>query len=182
MTIKIIRAINLSLCILFVTLHKYPFIIYVIINQSLLEILNANSRYKQHPYKWYNTIFVCYEFVLLERLRHFKMNAKAEWWLNNIEHIAFALVIGFIIYILIAIFWLKEEKDRLLRGFIVAFIFNGIGLLNEFSQNKLANRPIFELIADSKKDIVMNLIGTAILMSAIIMRVIYKSYIQRLKL
>lgn len=181
MTIKVIRIINILLLMLFVFWGKYAFIIYILINQILLEILNTNAQYKLHPYKWYNTIFILYEMVLLERLRHFKMNSTAEWWLNNVEHIFFALVIGFLIYILIALYWLKQDKYRLQRGLLVAIIFNAVGLINEWQQNKQAGRPVFELIADSKKDLKMNLIGTTILLVAIVIRVIYKNYTHRLK-
>lgn len=180
MTIKIVRILNLILTLVFIFLGKYPFLTYIFINQILLEILNSNARYKLHPYKWYNTIFVCYELVLLERLRHFKMSPLAEWWLNNLEHICFALVIGFILYILLAIYWLKEDKQRLQRGLVVAIAFNAIGLINEWNQNREAGRPVFALIEDSVKDLKMNLIGTSILLIAIIARVIYKHYTQRL--
>jgi len=109
------------------------------------------------------------------------MNPLAEWWLNNLEHICFALVIGFIFYILIAIYWLKDDKQRLQRGLVVAIVFNAVGLINEWNQNRQAGRPMFQLIEDSVKDLKMNLIGTSILLIAIIGRVIYKNYIQRLK-
>jgi len=181
MTIKLVRTLNLILTLVFIFLGKYPFLVYIFINQILLEILNSNARYKSHPYKWYNAIFLSYELVLLERLRHFKMNPLAEWWLNNLEHICFALVIGFIFYILIAIYWLKDDKQRLQRGLVVAIVFNAVGLINEWNQNRQAGRPMFQLIEDSVKDLKMNLIGTSILLIAIIGRVIYKNYIQRLK-
>lgn len=181
MTIKLVRILNLILTLVFIFLGKYPFLIYIFINQILLEILNSNTRYKLHPYKWYNAIFLSYELVLLERLRHFKMNPLAEWWLNNLEHIFFALVIGFIFYILTAIYWLKDDKQRLQRGLVVAIVFNAVGLINEWNQNRQADRPIFELVEDSVKDLKMNLIGTSILLIAIIGRVIYKNYFQRLK-
>lgn len=181
MTIKLVRILNVILTIVFIFLGKYAFLIYIFINQILLEILNSNARYKSHPYKWYNAIFISYELVLLERLRHFKMNSLAEWWLNNLEHICFALVIGFIFYILLAIYWLKKDSQRLQRGIVVAIAFNVVGLINEWNQNKQAGRPIFVLIEDSVKDLKMNLIGTFILMIAIFGRVIYKNYFQLLK-
>lgn len=181
MTIKLVRTLNLILTLVFIFLGKYPFLVYIFINQILLEILNSNARYKSHPYKWYNAIFLSYELVLLERLRHFKMNPLAEWWLNNLEHICFALVIGFIFYILIAIYWLKDDKQRLQRGLVVAIVFNAVGFINEWNQNRQAGRPVFQLIEDSVKDLKMNLIGTSILLIAIIGRVIYKNYTQRLK-
>jgi VanZ family protein len=108
--------------------------------------------------------------VLVERLRHFKMNPTAEWWLNNLEHIFFALVVGFMLYMLLAIFWLKKENQRLKRAILVFLLFNAIGLINEWNQNHLCNRPAFVLIADSVKDLKMNLIGSSIFFLTVLSR------------
>jgi hypothetical protein len=171
MNIKTIRILNLILTLVLIIANKSVFTIYIIINQILLEILNAQPLYKTHPYKWFNLIFWSYELVLVERLRHFKMNPTAEWWLNNLEHIFFALVIGFLLYILLAIFWLKKNEHRLKRIIVVAIAFNIIGLINEWNQNWMGSRPIFILIEDSKKDICMNLIGTSILFLTVLCRI-----------
>jgi VanZ family protein len=99
------------------------------------------------------------------------MNPTAEWWLNNLEHIFFALVIGFLLYIMVSIFWLKEESQRMKRIIVVAIAFNIIGLINEWNQNYMASRPIFTFIEDSKKDLCMNLIGTSILFLTVLCRI-----------
>jgi hypothetical protein len=171
MNIKTIRILNIILTLVLIIAHKSSYIIYIIINQVLLEILNAQPLYKTHPYKWFNLIFWTYELVLVERLRHFKMNPTAEWWLNNLEHIFFALVIGFLLYVLLAIFWLKKEEQRLQRIIVVSIAFNIIGVINEWNQNLMANRPIFVFIEDSKKDLCMNLIGTSVLFLTVLCRI-----------
>ncbi len=171
MNIKTVRLLNILFLLVLVATGKYAFIIYIVINQVLLEVLNAQPLYKTHPYKWFNLIFWTYELVLLERLRHFKMGPAAEWWLNNLEHICFALVIGFMLYMLLAIFWLKKDNQRLPRVIMVAIFFNVIGLINEWNQNLMAHRSIFVFIEDSKKDLCMNLIGTSILFLTVLCRI-----------
>jgi VanZ family protein len=170
MHIKTVRILNTILTLVFIAIGKYHFIAYVLINQVLLEVLNAQPLYKTHPYKLYNFVFWTYELVLTERLRHFKMSERAEWWLNSFEHICFALVIGFMLYMLLAIFWLKKDSQRMVRAIAVALLFNLIGLLNELNQNRLANRPIFVFIEDSVKDLKMNLIGTCIFFLTVLCR------------
>ena len=162
MNIKTLRILNILLTLVFIATGNYHLILYIGINQILLEVLNAQPLYKTHPYKWFNLIFWSYELVLVERLRHFKMHPLAEWWLNNLEHIFFAIVIGFILYLFLAIFWLKKDSQRLLRAILVAVLFNAIGVINEWNQNYMAHRPVFAFIDDSIKDLKMNLIGTSI--------------------
>jgi hypothetical protein len=170
MSIKTIRLLNTLLTLVFIAFGKYYLILYVVINQILLEVLNAQTLYKQHPYKWFNLIFWAYELVLVERLRHFKMHPLAKWWLNNLEHIFFAIVISFMVYLFLAIFWLKKKSQRIPRAIMVAIIFNVIGLINEWNQNNMAHRSIFVFIEDSIKDLWMNLIGTTIFFLTVLCR------------
>jgi hypothetical protein len=44
----------------------------------------------------------------------------------------------------------------------IALIFNILGVLNEFMQNMMCSRETFDLIPDSQKDLVMNMLGTLI--------------------
>lgn len=171
MNIKTVRVLNFLLTTVFIVLGKYYLITYVAINQVLLEILNRQPLYRTHPYKWFNLMFWTYELVLVERLRHFKMHPTAEWWLNSLEHVFFALVISFMIYLFLAMLWLKKDSQRLQRAIWVAVIFNAIGLVNEWNQNYIAHRPVFVFIPDSIKDLQMNLIGTTILFLTCLCRI-----------
>lgn len=170
MNIKTVRLLNILLTLVFILSGKYYLILYVAINQVLLEILNAQSLYKTHPYKWFKLIFWTYELVLVERLRHFKMHSTVEWWLNSLEHVFFALVISFMVYLFLAIFWLKKDSQRLLRAVMVFILFNAIGFINEWNQNNMAHRPVFTLIDDSIKDLKMNLIGSSIFFLTVLCR------------
>jgi hypothetical protein len=170
MNIKTLRILNILLTLVFIASGHYHLILYIAINQVLLEVLNAQPLYKTHSYKLYNLIFWTYELVLVERLRHFKMNDLTEWWLNNLEHIFFAIVISFMVYLFLAIFWLKKDSQRLLRAVMVAIIFNAIGLINEWNQNYIGRRPMFVFIPDSIKDLKMNLIGTSIFFLTVLCR------------
>lgn len=173
MNIQLVRFLNCILTLVFVFVGKYYLITYIAINQVLLEILNAQPIYKTQFYKLYNTIFWAYELVLVERLRHFKMNTLAEWWLNNLEHIFFAMVISLLLYILLAIFWLKSETKRLQRLVITIILFNAIGLINEWLQNLMAKRAAFVLLEDGVKDLKMNLMGSCIFILTAICRLLW---------
>ena len=175
MNIQLVRLLNCILTLVFVLASKYYLITYIAINQVLLEVLNAQPIYKTHFYKLYNTIFWAYELVLVERLRHFKMNPLAEWWLNNLEHIFFAMVISLLLYILLAIFWLKSETKRFQRLVITVILFNAIGLINEWLQNMMAKRAAFVLLEDGMKDLKMNLIGFCIFILTALCRLLWLS-------
>jgi|GEM_PF-1565963 len=122
--------------------------------------LNSVPQYLQQPYKRYNAVFLSYlSFVVWERTRHYGFYVPVEYWINNLEHIFFGLMICFITSLVLSLppFNVKHFSIRLLLSVL---IFNCIGFINEWFQNTLQHRPILTLIPDSQKDIKMNLLGT----------------------
>ncbi len=171
MNIKVIRLLNCLLTIVLIYFKKTVLLYYVASMHGSLELLNSQQQYLQNAYKIYNSVFWSYELVLTERLRKFKFSQHTEWLLNNAEHIAFAMVICFKIYIYLALFVWKKEVVSWKQLLLVAVIFNLIGLLNEYFQNASSQRPIFLLIDDGIKDIQMNFMGTAIFMLIVLCRI-----------
>ena len=138
-----------------------------------LEVLNQQATYLIHPYRLSNFIFWAYELVLLERLREVFFSDNVEWLLNCAEHFSFAIVICLKVYIYTAVFASRSLLNRWWRGAIAVIVFNVIGLFNEVFQNTLAHRIAFVFIPDSLKDLKMNLLGTAVFMSAVIFRIFW---------
>lgn len=162
MTIQLIRVLNFIFTTVIIYAGKYPLLYYVVAMHASLEFLNTRKLYVFHAYKLYNFIFFSYELVLLERVRKFKFSNAIEWWLNNAEHIAFAIIICLKVYTYLRILILKNDAQFFKRICITVVLFNAIGFINEYFQNAISNRSLFVLTEDSIKDIVMNLIGTAV--------------------
>lgn len=173
MRIQTIRLLNVIFTAIILFIGKYVLLYYVVVMHVSLEFLNTRQLYLMHSYKLYNFIFWAYEGVLIERFRKFRLSDNTEWWLNNAEHIAFAIIICLKVYIYLSILILKEDKNRFKRVLITVVLFNIIGLLNEYFQNAISNRVLFVLIDDSIKDIKMNLIGTTIFLLTALCRIGY---------
>ena len=143
-----------------------------------LELLNRLKSYRVYPYKIYNFIFWSYELVLLERLRsgaqHFSM--RIENLINVDEHLAFAIIICLQVYVYVTIIGWSFSESRIIKGVTAIICFNIIGLLNEVFQNFIMGRFLLDLIADSKKDIMMNFLGSCLFLFAILFRTIIIKY------
>ncbi len=177
MRIQTIRLLNAIFIALILFTGKYALLYYVVAMHLSLEFLNTRKLYITHSYKLYNFIFWAYEGVLIERFRKLRLSDNTEWWLNNAEHIAFAIIICLKVYIYLSILIFIEDKNRFKRVVITVVLFNLIGLVNEYFQNVLGNRTLFVLIEDSIKDLKMNLIGTTIFLLTALCRIGYLKHI-----
>ncbi|MES2776194.1 MAG: hypothetical protein V4722_18605 [Bacteroidota bacterium] len=144
---------------------------------ATVSYLNTRKQYLEEPYKWFNTLFLIYlVFVVWERTRHYQFSPFVELMINNLQHVCFGVMICFIATRVLKLqpFNVQSFALRLLLGIL---IFNGIGLINEGFQNSLQHRSFFALIPDSRKDIRMNLIGSALFLGAalVLKNVIVKS-------
>lgn len=125
-----------------------------------VSYLNSHNTYLQKRYKVLNTLFLLYLlFVVWERTRHYQFLPWIELQINNGEHIAFGVMICFIASLVLQLppFTIRSFFVRLLLSML---LFNGIGFINEWFQNRMYSRPMFTLIPDSLKDLRMNLWGT----------------------
>ena len=138
MRIQTVRLLNVVFVAIILFIGKYALLYYVVAMHVSLEFLNTRELYLKHSYKLYNFIFWAYEAVLIERFRKFKFSNNTEWWLNNAEHIAFAIIICLKVYIYLSILILKEEKYRFKRVLVTVVLFNIIGFVNEYFQNAIS--------------------------------------------
>lgn len=124
--------------------------------------LNSNAAYKAQHYRLTNAFMFLYVlFITWERTRHYKFSATAELVVNDAEHILFALLICFIFNFLLSL--KKAQALSFTQKLLITIVsFNLVGVLNEGFQNLLGHRPLFVMIDDSKKDILMNVIGSVV--------------------
>ncbi len=173
MKISHIRPANIFLLFIMFANHGAHYCWYIAAMHISLEILNHRKGYLQQSYKLYNFIFWGYSLVLLERLRSVHFNASAEWLLNCAEHLFFGIVICLKVYIYTAVFTNVTKPTRLKRGVAAFLLFNVIGVVNEVFQNWLSSRNLFVFIADSMKDMGMNIIGATVFFTAVIWRMLW---------
>lgn len=170
MKITHVRAANCLLAFVFIISGHLVYGWYLAAMHVSLEVLNRQRLYLQHSPGLYNSIFVLYELVLAERLRHFFFSETAEWLINFTEHLLFGIIICTKVYIYTSIFGNRKNLSRWKRGIIAFVIFNLAGVFNEIFQNNLARRKLYVFIPDSVKDIQVNLAGALIFAVAVYYR------------
>jgi VanZ family protein len=129
---------------------------------ALVAFLNTRPKYKGQPYKWINLVFYLYMlFIVWERTRHFQYSETAELLINDAEHIFFANIISILIALIITL--VTNKHQAFVKNILLSvIIFNAVGVINEYFQNLIGHRSFFYLIADSKKDMLMNLLGSVV--------------------
>lgn len=128
----------------------------------VVSYLNSKKAFQQEPSRILNLGFLLYLcFVVWERTRHYHFSDWTELQMNNLEHILFGTVVCTIAYLVIKMPPFKMQSLTF-RLFVSALLFNGIGVINEWFQNGLYDRPVFKLIPDSVKDLRMNVWGTSL--------------------
>lgn len=162
---------NCILAIILATSHHLIYGWYLVAMHLSLEVLNRQQQYREHTYRFYNSIFVLYEIVLLARLRSFFFSDTTEWLINCTEHLFFGIIICIKIYIYTALFNNKKDLSRRQRGMIAFALFNLVGVFNEIFQNNLAGRSLLVFIPDSIKDMQVNLVGALVFAMAVWCRI-----------
>lgn len=130
----------------------------LLITVTILNFLHGYKKYAAMA----NTFFFCYiAFITWERTRPYKFLHSAEYMLNNAEHILFALIVCLLAALFIQVLLLPAASfiKTLLLSVIV---FNVIGIANEYFQNIIIHRSFAILTDDSQKDLLMNILGTAL--------------------
>lgn len=160
MRLSHIRIIGLCLLAYIVYLKAWTLMPYWSAMMVSLEILNRQESYRNQPFcSLYNGFFVGYlVLVVVDRTRKIHLNETFEWSFNSLMHILFGLIVCFKISQYLGVFDVKIKN----RTLSIALIFNVIGVMNEFLQNTMNGRQLFELIADSQKDLLMNVVGTLV--------------------
>jgi hypothetical protein len=139
----------------------YMLLYYLGMLLALVSFLNTRTQYKLQPYKWINLLFFLYVlFIVWERTRHYKFSDTTELVINDVEHIFFANIISLLIALILLLTLPIKGYAKLIA--ITVIIFNTVGVINEYFQNLIGSRPLWDLIPDAKKDLLMNVIGTAV--------------------
>lgn len=160
---RIQRLLFYSLIGVVVLNEHYMMLMYSGVFYISFEYLNQNNNYlalKKHNY--YNWIFILFlAFIVWVRTRSFSFSEPIEFHLNTVEHLFFAITICILITVYLQLFGiLKENSIRNL--FLVLVVFNCIGVVNEWVQNYFRQVEVFTLDQSNIKDIVINLIGSAL--------------------
>ena len=161
MSLKTVRIFALVILLIILYSKQFQILYYFPVMFISLEYLNQNKQYNtQYNYKLLNAIFVSYVlFICIDRGRPTQFYPLIEIIINSIEHLLF----GFIICIKIAVYYsILKHKILLKRNelIMIAVTFNIFGFLNEFFQNWYKHQSQWQLKFDSRKDILMNIIGT----------------------
>jgi len=140
---------------------QYQIFYYLPVMMISIEYLNSNKSYIQSfNYRLINSIFISFVlFITIDRGRPFIFNNTLEIILNSIEHALF----GNIICLKASIYYAIIRKKQLLNITElskIAICFNIFGFFNEFFQNWYKHQSIWQLTFDSRKDILMNIIGS----------------------
>jgi hypothetical protein len=149
---------------------------YLLVLLVSVEILNRKQVYLSNsPGRW-NAFYLFYViFITLERgrghfynyvFRYFPENdfyfsKTVETGINMFEHFMFAIMVCSQLYFFIQMQkWWKPSP--LQAGLTVMVLFNIIGLANESFQNLWSQRAFFDMQADARKDLLMNLCGSLV--------------------
>ena len=161
MNLKTFILFSAALLVWILVSKVYMLLYYLGVLLTLVSFLNTRPKYKLQPYKWINLLFYLYVlFIVWERTRHYKFSETTELLINDAEHIFFANIISLLIALILLLTLPIKGYAKLIV--ITVIIFNTVGVINEYFQNLIGGRPLWELIPDSKKDLLMNVIGTVV--------------------
>jgi hypothetical protein len=126
-----------------------------------LEVLNQNQQYLRWKiFESLNILFVVYTItVIVNRSRDARFGDSTEALINIGEHFFYAIFIGIKMAVYLKIIGLELTKKALLW---IVISLNVIGFFNEILQNLICGRFVFHFIADSQKDMFVNLAGTVV--------------------
>ncbi len=134
----------------------YFYIFFFFLNVEILLINKIKS--ETHIFRCSQLFFMGFvAYVLFVRSFICGFSDTVNYHLNTVEHLLFAIVVSLMILYYFLFFTHIRIKFSI---WISIFIFNGIGLINEFFQNYFQGKAIFHLESFSVKDIKVNLFGT----------------------
>ena len=135
----------------------YFYILVLFINVEILLLHKSKS--ETNIFKISQLFFIIFvSYVLFARADICDFSDETNYNLNSIEHILFAIVISLLIYYYVLFY---DQKKKLNPILISVFLFNSIGIVNEFFQNYFQGKSVFFLDEFSIKDLIVNVIGSA---------------------
>jgi hypothetical protein len=161
--LNIQRSIFWVLIIIIIYCKHYILLMYSSVFYFSFEFLNHYGKYlKSQQCNRNNWIFILFlAFIVWVRTRAYVFSESVEFHLNTVEHLFFAITVCVLVTVYLQLFGvLKENSIRNLV--LVLVVFNLIGLVNEWVQNYFRQVEVFTLDQSNIKDIVINLIGSAL--------------------
>jgi VanZ family protein len=141
----------------------YFYILFFFLNVEIL--LRNKTKSDTRIFKYSQLFFIGFvAYFLFVRSFIWGFSDMVNYHLNSIEHLLFALVVSLMILYHFLFFTHIRIKFAI---WISIFIFNGIGLINEFFQNYFQGKAIFYLESFSVKDLLVNLFGTLLFLLGI---------------
>jgi len=153
-------AVGMAAVLCWIIIGNYPALIYYwCVLMASVSFLHTRKKYQAYR-NLSNLIFLGYIcFITWVRTRPYKFPGEAEFWINNTEHLFFALVVCLLVVLYITVVFSKKASfgKKLLYS---VCIFNFIGLFNEYFQNVINHRALTVLTHDAQKDLLMNVAGS----------------------
>lgn len=139
----------------------YPLVYYWFALITIVSILNYRKVYKKYALFANSFFFIYICFITWVRTRNYSFTGNAEWWLNNWEHLLFAVVVCLLVSLFIRTM-LYAQLSFIKTLLYTICIFKIIGVGNEYFQNVIKHRTFLILTEDSQKDLLMNVCGTVL--------------------
>lgn len=148
----------------------YFMLLYWLVLLSSLEWLNSRSFYTEgwRRLNWFFTGYLY--FILLVRAVHWKWEPHFREAVNIVEHLLFAMLVCTLLFLGSLAVNPRLGLFKRLAGVYV--LFNVVGLVNEVYQNIIVGRLAAAFVADSIKDIGVNLAGS--LLAVLVLLVLAK--------
>ena len=140
--------------------EKYTLILYWFVLVGSVEILNRQAKFQKITSPLNVIFFTLLLYSII--LRTFKLHFSPEinLWTNGFEHILFAAIISFKIYLYLNASFHKLKIPLLIC--ISAIMFNAVGIINEIYQNWVGHRNLYAIIPDTQTDLFVNIIGSVL--------------------
>lgn len=131
----------------------------------LLLLLPRSTGYRTHSQRaQYDLLFVAYLWLVVAvRCRPFRWSPGVEFALNLLEHVAFAMVIGLMAYLILQLVFGLPMRRAILLGLLA---FNLLGIGNELFQDWMGGDPLGVFDTDAWKDIGANAVGSFLLLGS----------------
>jgi hypothetical protein len=129
-----------------------------------LLLLPQAPAYRTHSQRsQFDALFVGYLcLVVIVRCRPFRWSTDVEFALNLVEHLAFAVVIGLMAFLILQLVFGMHLRRALVLGLVS---FNLLGVGNELFQDWMGGDPLGVFDADAWKDIGANAAGSILLLA-----------------
>jgi hypothetical protein len=163
MKIKWFRLLTLLLLAWIIFRHKYVLIGYWLVLVAVVEFLNSSSSISNKQ-RINQRFFYYLLFITIVRTSHYVLPQWMVYIINAIEHLLFALAVSYMVYLVLGLSVKMKQLNTKTTFFLIALLFNGIGILNEVYQCLAKAKPAFYFLTDkgSLIDLAVNVVGSVL--------------------